>query len=117
MKLLRRVTGAAMLVAAMTLTALAPQAMAQQAAQAGVEAAAPETLAQELWHVAKAGDVKRFEQTLASLAKLNADGDKSPLAVGATRLVANFEKREADRAAREKELRADLAKHLDEKAE
>ncbi|MFZ4574927.1 MAG: S41 family peptidase, partial [Phycisphaerales bacterium] len=59
----------------------------------------------------------RFEQTLASLAKLNADGDKSPLAVGATRLVANFEKREADRAAREKELRADLAKHLDEKAE
>lgn len=114
MKLFRRVTNAAVLVAALTLTSFPTQLFAQNQVAAAPEQAGTDALARQLWLAAKAGDNAKFEQAVARMAALDPKGPKADLAAAATGLKANFAKREADRAAREKELRDELAKNLAE---
>jgi carboxyl-terminal processing protease len=87
----------------------------QDAAQVQPEAAPVNIQTAEwagnLWRAAKSGDEAAFEQLLAQI-PVEATGTPAALTSAAVRLREHYANREADRAVRIEEVRAEIAKHL-----
>jgi carboxyl-terminal processing protease len=67
--------------------------------------------AADLWKAAKSGDETAFEALLTRI-PVEATGTPAALTSAASRLREHYAKREADRATRIEEVRAEIAKHL-----